>query len=314
MNRDDIDWRGYWAAVPTPFNEDGSLALDLLRELLDFYIDGGLHGVLVNGTTGEWFSQSADERCLVAETAIDQVAGRVPIVIGATSYTADEVIGFARHAMDAGADGFASTPPPYAKPFEDEVIAFYEDIARGIDAPLVIYNWVHGTSFEMSPALADRLVDIDTVVAYKNSTPDADAFYEASDRVIDRVRVFGPYMSQRGLDHMLAGKGGDGIVGGGSLWGRIDLGAQRGFLAGDVEAARAHAIRTDELFPKLWLPGGWAGQHGHYASELKAAMAILGQPGATVRRPRLPITDPDKLAEMRAILEAAGVPKVGAAR
>jgi len=66
MNRDTVDWRGYFAAVPTPFNEDGSLALDLLRELLDFYVEQGLHGVLVLGTTGEWFSQSTEERRLVA--------------------------------------------------------------------------------------------------------------------------------------------------------------------------------------------------------------------------------------------------------
>src|SRR5262249_44920540 len=83
-NRDSVDWRGYFAAVPTPFNEDGSLAPDLLRELLEFYIDQGLHGVLVNGTTGEWFSQSADERKQTAETAIDAVAGRIPIIIGCT--------------------------------------------------------------------------------------------------------------------------------------------------------------------------------------------------------------------------------------
>ena len=130
MNRDTVDWRGYFAAVPTPFNEDGSLALDLLRELLDFYVDQGLHGVLVLGTTGEWFSQSTQERRLVAETAIDAIGGRIPVLIGCTDYTADLVIAHARHAFDAGAAGVTSTPPPYAKPFDDEIVAFYEDIAR----------------------------------------------------------------------------------------------------------------------------------------------------------------------------------------
>jgi 4-hydroxy-tetrahydrodipicolinate synthase len=118
-------------------------------------------------------------------------------------------------------------------------------------------------------------------------------------------------MSVRGLVHLQAGKGGDGTVGGGSLWGRADAQFWEDVWAGDWDAARVHAQRTDELFPKLWLPGGWAGQHGHYASELKAAMAVLGQPGGTTRRPRLPITDEAKLAEIREILEQAGVPKVG---
>ncbi len=304
MNRDDVTWRGYWAAVPTPFHEDGSLALELLRELLERYVDQGLHGVLINGTTGEWFSQTADERRQVAETAIDAVGGRIPVLVGCTSYTADQVVDFARHAMEAGAAGITSTAPPYAKPFDDEIVAFYEDIAAGIpDAPLMIYNWPHGTSVEISVDLAEHLVAIDSVVAYKESTPDVEKFYEASRRLNDRVRVFGPYMSTRGYDELRA-HGGDGTIGGGSLYLAPDPGFWEAHWSGDEATALEHAQRTEALFPKLWLPGGWAGQHGHYASELKAVMAVLGQPGGTVRRPRLPITDPAKLAEIRAIVEA----------
>jgi 4-hydroxy-tetrahydrodipicolinate synthase len=307
MNRDSVDWRGYWAAVPTPFNEDGSLALDLLRELLEFYVAEGLHGVVVNGTTGEWFSQSADERRLVAETAIAAIDGRIPVVIGCTSYTADQVVEFARHAMDAGASGFTSTAPPYAKPFDDEIVAFYEDIAAGIpDAPMMIYNWPHGTSVEISIDLAEQLAEIDTVVAYKESTADFDKFLEGSRRLRDRVRVFGPYMTTAGHEHLVR-HGGDGTIGGGSLFGRADAAFWEAHWAGDEDAARAHAVATTELFPKLWLPGGWAGQHGHYASELKALMALLGQPAGTVRRPRLPVSDPAKIAQMRTILEDAGL-------
>jgi len=307
MNRDSVDWRGYFAAVPTPFSEDGSLAPDLLRELLDFYVEQGLHGVLVNGTTGEWFSQSAEERRRTVETAIDAVGGRIPVIVGCTAYTANEVIAFARHAMDAGAAGFASTPPPYCKPFPDETYAFYEDIANGLpDAPMMIYNWPHGTSVEIGTELALRLIEIDTVVAFKDSTPNQDQFFESARAVHDRVRTFGPYMSRRGLDERRV-HGGDGTIGGGSLFGRPDPEFWEALWRGDDEAALAHAVRTEELFPKLWLPGGWAGVHGHYASELKALMAILGQPGGTVRKPRLPVTDPAALEEMRAILADAGL-------
>jgi dihydrodipicolinate synthase/N-acetylneuraminate lyase len=312
MNRDTVDWRGYFAAVPTPFNDDGSLALDLLRELLEFYLGQGLHGVLVNGTTGEWFSQSAQERRLVAETAIDAIGGRIPVLIGCTDYTADLVIAHARLAFDAGAAGVTSTPPPYSKPFDDEIVAFYEDIAAGVpDVPLMIYNWVHGTSVEIGTGLAERLVEIDTVVAFKDSTPDAEQFYASSRAVNDRVRVFGPYMTVKGYEQLRT-HGGDGTIGGGSLWGRPDPEFWESHWRGDEEAALAHARRTEELFPKLWLPGGWAGKHGHYASELKALMQLLGQPGGTVRRPRLPITDPAKLEEMQAILAEAGLLSVRA--
>ena len=62
MDRNDVDWKGYWPACPTPFHADESLDLDSLRELLEFYISCGVHGVLVNGTVGEWFSQTTEER------------------------------------------------------------------------------------------------------------------------------------------------------------------------------------------------------------------------------------------------------------
>jgi 4-hydroxy-tetrahydrodipicolinate synthase len=306
MNRNDVAWRGYWAAVPTPFHEDGSLALDLLRELLGVYVDIGLHGVLVNGTTGEWFSQSADERRLVAETAVEAVGRRIPVVIGCTAYTAAEVAAFAGHAMNAGADGFASTPPPYCKPFPDETIAFYEDIARAVDAPMMVYNWPHGTSVEIDTPLAQRLVEIDTVVAFKDSTPNAEQFYASSRAVVDRVRVFGPYMTTEGYDQLRA-HGGDGTIGGGCLFGSPDPEFWQAHWRGDESTARAHAERVDRLFAKLWLPGGWAGHFGHYSSQLKALMTILGQPAGTVRRPRLPVTDPASFDAMRAILAEEGL-------
>jgi 4-hydroxy-tetrahydrodipicolinate synthase len=74
-------------------------------------------------------------------------------------------------------------------------------------------------------------------------------------------------------------------------------------------------VRADRLFPKLWLPGGWAGKYGAYQSQLKAIMQMLGQPGGEVRRPRLPVTDPKSLAEIRAVLiEESLIPQPAEAR
>ena len=93
MDRDDRGLEGLLALVPDPVQARATRALDLdaLRALLEFYVGCGFHGVLINGTVGEWFSQSESERQAVAETAIDQVAGRMTVVIGCTAYTADEV-------------------------------------------------------------------------------------------------------------------------------------------------------------------------------------------------------------------------------
>jgi dihydrodipicolinate synthase/N-acetylneuraminate lyase len=307
MNRDDVSWKGYWPACPTPFTPGGgAVDTEALRALIDWYLDEGLHGIFINGTTGEWFSQSADERRLVAETAIDQVSGRVPVVIGCTSLTAKDAIELGKHAMAAGASGIGSTPPPYSKTFPDETVRYFQDISDGLDAPLMVYNWPHGTSVDIGPDLASRIADVDNVVAIKDSTPSLEQFFESTKRVVGRVRVFGPLMGVAGLEFLLE-SGGDGFIGGGSLWGRPDGTFWEDVWSGNVESARAHAERTDELFPKLWLPGGWAGQFGAYQSQLKVLMGLLGQPTGDVRAPRLPVTDAASIERMREILVESGL-------
>jgi dihydrodipicolinate synthase/N-acetylneuraminate lyase len=306
MNRDDVNWRGYWPACPTPYAADGGYDADAHRGLLEWYIGEGMHGVFINGTTGEWFSQTHDERRVVAETAIDAVAGRITLVVGCTAYTAREAIELGRHAIAAGAEGIGSTPPPYSKTYPDETVQYFRDISDGLDAPVMVYNWPHGTSVDIGPELAKRIAAIDNVVAIKDSTPDLQQFFETAQGIVQHVRVFGPFMSEAGLEFLLE-HGGDGFIGGGSLWGRPDAEFWEAVWRGDLDAAHEHARRTDELFPKLWLPGGWGGHFGAYQSQLKALMKMLGQPGGEVRRPRLPVTDPGSILRMRQILVEAGL-------
>ena len=307
MDRNDVDWKGYWPSCSTPFRgPHESLDIENLRDLLEYYVGCGFHGTLINGTVGEWFSQTESERKLVAETAVDQVAGRMTVVVGCTAYTAKEVIGYARHAFDAGADGVEVSAPPYSKPTPDEIIQYYEDISAAIDGPMMVYNWPHGTNVEITPDIADRLVDIENVVSMKDSTPNADQFFETSRRIVGRARVFGPYVSLRGLDEMRT-HGGDGFIGGGSLWGRRDADYFESLWKGDFEYCEEHARRTEALFPKLWQPGGYAGLHAAYQSELKVIMSMLGQPSGTVRRPRLPLTDSHAIEEIRGALIGAGL-------
>lgn len=306
MDRNDVDWKGYFPAVVTPFTERGELDLDTLTDLVEFYVGEGMHGMVINGTCGEWFVQDRHERKAVAEAAIGAARGRLTVLVGCTDYRADQVVDLARHALAAGADGVLASPPPYAKLFPNEIIAYYEDIAAGIDGPLAIYNWPHGAGVDIDSDLADQLADIDAIVAIKNSTPDADQFFDTSRRVRDRIRVFGPYMSERGVE-FLKTDGGDGFVGGGSLYGRADPEFWTDYWAGDFDGMRRYAKRSDALFPLLWLPGGWAGIYGAYQSQLKELMRILGQPAGHVRRPRLPITDPDSIASLRRILVEQGL-------
>jgi len=302
MDRNSVDWKGYWPAVPTPFKESGEIDWASFDSLLDWYLERKMHGLFVNGTTGEWFSQSHDERRQVAEFVAKKVAGRIPVVVGVTTFTAKESIELANHALSKGIDGICSSAPAYVKTLPDETIAYFETLSAGINGPIMIYNWPHGSGIEIVGELAERLASIEKIVAVKDSTPNADQFLDTTKRIVGKVRIFGNFMVPAHLDFMLA-NGGDGTIGGGSIFGRADSLYWENLWSGDIDATRKHAERNLKLLEALWLPGGWAGKWGGYQSQLKAIMAMLGVPGGTVRPPRLPITDPKALTAIRTVLE-----------
>ncbi|MEY9212832.1 dihydrodipicolinate synthase family protein [Thermobifida halotolerans] len=309
MDRGDVTWRGYWPAAPTPFDTEGRLDEDAWRALLRLYLAQGVHGVLVNGSTGEWFSQTPDERRSVARIAVEEIGGRIPVVVGVTAYTPGEAARLARHAADIGADGALATPPPYVHPSPAETLAFYTEVCAATDLPFMVYNWPRGVAVDMAADqdLIRRLCDIDTVVAVKDSTGDWLRMLTTVESVGDRVRVFGSFLHRRGLA-VLLGIGGDGNIDGGALGAPFAVPYYEAVRAGDRETARHWADRYTALSSALVNPD-YSGRFASPVPQLKAAMALLGQPGGTVRPPLLPVTDPDALAAIERAVKAAGLPE-----
>ena len=307
MDRNSIDWKGYWPASPTPFKENGDLDLETFGKLVDWYLECGMHGIFVNGTTGEWFSQTIPERKELIEFVLDRVAGRIPVVVGITTFTARDSIPLGVHAMAAGAAGVCSSAPAYAKTLPDETVAYFSELSTGIQGPVMIYNWPHGTNIEIEGDLAERLADVENIVAIKDSTANGDQFRDTARRVNDRVRIYGNFMVPENLKFMQQ-YGGDGTIGGGSIYGKADPLFWENYWSGNIEAAQKHSVENEILLGKLWQPGGWRGIYGSYQSQLKAIMKIMGLPGGSVRAPRLPLTDPVSLAKIRATLIECNIP------
>ncbi|MFF0266964.1 dihydrodipicolinate synthase family protein [Kribbella sp. NPDC004536] len=307
MDRNDVDWRGYFAAAPTPFTRQGALDESALAEVLGGLADDGAHGVLANGSTGEWYCQTVEERIRVAEIAIKELRGRAPILIGVSSIHEAETIELAQHACEAGSDGVVYSPPPAARLTQAEVVAFYERTAARIPGKVMAYNIPADVSTDIAPETLDEVANIDNVVAVKDSTSDDLQFHRTIGLVGDRVRVFGNLLTPAGLSLMAGGYGGDGHFGAGMLLGPRTAEAFDLLWAGDTAAALAIAAEFDRVRSTLNTPDG-NGVAGGAQAQLKAVMRLLGKPAGYPRLPRLAVEDdPEALALLTSLLSDLGL-------
>jgi len=303
MDRNSVTWSGYWPASPTTFAADGRFDAGLMRDLMEYYVEAGVSGVLVNGSAGEWWSLGDEERTEVARVACDAVAGRIPVIVGCTAMTAARVTDFAKAAADAGASGVLTTPPPYVHPTQDEILAFYETIDRGVDVPMVAYNWPRGTAVEIDLPALRQIAELEHVVAIKNSTGNWSAVVDCIEALSDKVVIFASLINRRGLAVMRE-IGGDGYIDGGGIGASFAVPFFKAVKEGDWETARACADKWSKLTASFVNPS-FGGHYGAPSAQLKAAMAMLGQPGGHVRAPLLPIKDPTSLAALKKALQDA---------
>ena len=307
MDRSDVDWFGYWVAAPTPFTADGSLDESAMTDLIGLYAAQGVHGVLVNGSTGEWFSQTPVERRRVVALAVQAAAGRLPVIAGVSAYTAAESGALAKHAAEVGADGVLATPPPYVHPSPDEIVQYFEQVSSATELPFMVYNWPRGVSVDIGdvPGLMRRLADLTQVVAVKDSTGNWLRMLDTVEAVSAQVRVFGSFLHRRGLS-VLLGLGGDGNIDGGGLGAPFAVPYYEAVRARDKATAEQLVDRYSDLSGSL-IRSDYSGVFASPIAQLKAAMAMLGQPGGHVRPPLLELEDADSLDAIRSILGKAGL-------
>lgn len=307
MDRRDVGWRGYFAAAPTPFTREGDVDEDLLARVLTGFADDGAHGVLVNGSTGEWYAQTTAERERVAEIAAKELRGRVPVLAGVSSIREDETVALARHALGAGADGVLYSPPPAGRLTQAEVVAYYERTAALIPGPVMVYNIPADVATNVEPETFRRLAEIPNVVAVKDSTPDDLQYHRTVGAVGDRLRVFGNSLTPAALSMMASGYGGDGHFGAGLPLGLRTAAAFDHLWAGELTEAFAIAEEFIAVRDALHSPDG-NGRFGGMQAQLKTMMRLQGRPAGYPRPPRLAVEDdPEALAGLRDLLARLGL-------
>lgn len=287
MDRHSVQWRGYIPAITTPFTSEGALDMQALERLLQWLLDERMHGIIIGGTQGEWFSISAAERRQLLGAVGRNLSGKMTLIAGCNAYAAAEVAANARLAAEHGFDGVLVTPPPYMVPTEREILEFYREVDAAVSLPICVYNWPPGTNVDMSLDLLRSISQLSKVVAIKNSTADLRHFLDVFFALKDDVRVFGVPMNELGI-LLVQHHGADGTMGAGAVLGRELPDYFNAIWEGDLPRARRLGDRN-ELLMREWFNSDYTGRFGSAQAIFKAALNELGLPGGYPRRPLLPL-------------------------
>lgn len=313
--------RGPIHLVMTPFDENEALDEIALRQAVG-HVAESLTGedavFLANGSTGEFYAMNDEECKRAARAVIKEVDGRFPVIIGTARAGTRYSIEMSRHAQDAGADGVMIVSPYYHLASSAELYRHFQRIADSIDIGIMVYNNPTTSKLWIPPDLMARLSKIDNIVANKENTTNAMAYYgmhkalDPNDMVIvcglgqmmypfevlfdcpgfvTELTNFVPHLAvdfhKKAMEKDYAG-----------LVGLMDRVAPfHGFIS--KVAQRAGSCPTI-LSPYIATPDQYV-----YQSVCKEAMNIVGLPGGRVRGPMLNLAEDDK-RELRAILEELG--------
>jgi 4-hydroxy-tetrahydrodipicolinate synthase len=162
--------QGSLVAIVTPMFEDGRLDVEGLRSLVDWHIAEGSDGIVIVGTTGESPTVSFDEHCQLIRVAVEQSAGRIPIIAGTGANSTSEAIELTHCAKAAGAQAGLSVVPYYNKPTQEGLYRHYKAIAEAVDLPLILYNVPGRTVADLSNDTALRLAQVPGIVGIKDAT------------------------------------------------------------------------------------------------------------------------------------------------
>lgn len=160
-----------YTALLTPF-KDNIVDYSSYRELIDFQINNGTHGLVPVGTTGESPTLSHDEHKKLIEVCIEQSNGRVPVIAGAGSNSTSEAVDFVKHACSAGADGLLVVTPYYNKPTQSGLLAHYNELIKHSSKPIIIYDIPGRSVIQMTDETMAKLAQDQFIVGVKDATAD----------------------------------------------------------------------------------------------------------------------------------------------
>lgn len=268
---------GVLSALLTPFDGDQRVDEATLRRVVDRNIDGGVHGVVACGSTGEFTTLSGAERRHVVETVIDQTAGRVPVVAQTGAQSTAEAIELSRHAEQAGASVLMVVAPYYEPLTIEETKRYLRTVAESVSIPVMLYNLPVATGVDMTPALVGELArEVENIRYVKNTSPD---LAQAGQLIHNHGDVVSTFVGWDSLLLAALAEGAAGVMAGTANVIAAQLVSVHAAMSdGDLDRARGE---WEQVYPLI---------DAIMAAPFSAAVkTALGATGFAIGNPRLPV-------------------------
>lgn len=286
---------GSLVALVSPMLQDGSLDLPRFRALVDWHIAEGSDGLVIVGTTGESPTVTPEEHCLLIRTAVEQSAGRVPVIAGTGANSTAEAIELTECAKKSGAVAGLSVVPYYNKPGQEGLYRHFRTIVEAVDLPMILYNVPGRTVSDISNDTVLRLAQIPGVIGIKDATGNIE---RGSDLIKRAPSPFAVYSGDDASGMVLMLLGGKGVI---TVTGNVAPKLMHQMcvaaLAGDLAAAREINFRLLSLHSKLFVEAN--------PIPVKWAVQAMGRCEAGIRLPLTPLSE-NYHETIRAALREAG--------
>ncbi len=287
--------KGAITAIVTPF-KNGQLDEEAYRELIEFQIKGGIHGIVPCGTTGESPTLSHAEHKRVVEVCIEQVKKRVPVIAGTGSNNTAEALELTQHAQGAGADYALLITPYYNKPTQEGIYQHYKTVASQTTIPIVVYNVPGRTALNLLPETMARLAELPNIVGLKDATGDLKQGCKTLELCGDKITVLS---GDDFTTFPLLCVGGRGVI---SVVSNVAPGDMVGmcnaFFDGNLPKAKA-------LHYKMW-PLTEAMFYETNPVPVKTALKLMGKITGEVRQPLCPMGK-DNEDKLRQVMQKYGL-------
>ncbi|KQU56051.1 4-hydroxy-tetrahydrodipicolinate synthase [Sphingomonas sp. Leaf339] len=289
-----IGWQGVFPAVTTQVRADYSLDITDTQRVVDDLVNDGVTGVIALGTVGENNSLTFEEKVTMLTAIVEAVDGRVPVITGVSEYDTRRAVEYAQAAEKAGADGLMLLPPMVYVPKPHELALHFRGVAEKTALPIMLYNNPPAYRTSITNEVLEMLLDVDNIVAVKESAPDTRRFTDLRNSFGDRYVLFA------GLDDVAL----EGLYLGAQGW---VSGLTNAFPRESVELVHAFArgdhAKAMEIY-RWFMPLLHLDAEHDLVQSIKLAEQVMGRGSERVLPPRYPL-EGARRAEVIAMVEQA---------